>query len=129
MIRCFNMKKILIIFILLLFTLSSCKKKDDVNSHKTNNECSHENKSWVTIKDSTCLERGSKNQICDDCGIIITTAFISLKDHHEVIDEPRLDYEVSQITAEVEKFNHGLNVVIHIYTEYPYEETLKEELL
>ena len=81
------MKKILFIFILLLFTLSSCKKKDDMNPHKTTNECSHENKSWVTIKDSTCLERGSKNQICDDCGIIITTAFISLKDHHEVIDE------------------------------------------
>ena len=42
---------------------------------------------------------------------------------HEPLDETNLGYEVSQITAEVEKFNRGLNVVIHIYTEYPYEES------
>ena len=44
--------------------------------------------------------------------------------HHEVldIDESNLLYEVSQITARVENFNKGLNVVIHIYTEHPYEE-------
>lgn len=42
--------------------------------------------------------------------------------HHEVIDEPNLIYDVSQITGRVENFNKGLNVVIHIYTKYPYEE-------
>lgn len=50
------------------------------------------------------------------------TMFSIYEWHHEPLDENNLEYEVSQITAEVEKFNHGLNVVIHIYTEYPYEE-------
>lgn len=42
--------------------------------------------------------------------------------NHKKIDEPNLIYEVSQITSRVENFNKGLNVVIHIYTEHPYEE-------
>ncbi len=42
--------------------------------------------------------------------------------HHKIMNEPDLIYEVSQITGRVENFNKGLNVVIHIYTEYPYEE-------
>ena len=45
--------------------------------------------------------------------------------HHEVIDEPNLIYEVSQITARVENFNKGLNVVIHIYTDCGYEEAVE----
>lgn len=39
----------------------------------------------------------------------------------EIVYE-HLQCEVSQIIARVEKFNKGLDVVIHIYTEYPYEE-------
>ena len=51
------------------------------------------------------------------------TMFSIYEWHHEVIDEPNLIYDVSQITARVENFKGGLNVVINIYTEYPYEET------
>lgn len=50
------------------------------------------------------------------------TMFSIYEWNHQPLDETNVGYEVSQITAEVEKFNHGLNVVIHIYTEHPYEE-------
>ena len=42
--------------------------------------------------------------------------------HHGPLNETNLGYDVSQITGRVENFNGGLNVVIHIYTEYPCEE-------
>ena len=50
------------------------------------------------------------------------TMFSIYEWHHEPINETNLIYEVSQIITRVENFNKGLNVVIHIYTEYPCEE-------
>ena len=40
----------------------------------------------------------------------------------EPICESYLECKVSQIRAKVENYNYNLAVVIHIYTEYPYEE-------
>ena len=45
---------------------------------------------------------------------------------HDWTDEPvpesDLECEVSQIVGRVENYHYNLAVVIHIYTEYPYEE-------
>ncbi len=66
---------------------------------------------------------------CDDTVVCVhapdncsSSTFSIYEWHHEPINETNLFYDVSQITAEVEKFNHGLNVVIHIYTECSCEE-------
>ena len=46
----------------------------------------------------------------------------------EPFSEWFLEYEVSQIRAKVENFNKGLNVVIHIYTEHPYDDSMEKVL-
>lgn len=88
-------KTILLMFILLVLLIgSSCKKEGgpDFNGNPsgTPNECIHEHKTWYTIMDSTCETKGSKVQMCDDCGEKLTTAFIPLKSHDIVIDK-RID--------------------------------------
>lgn len=40
----------------------------------------------------------------------------------EPLTELYLEYEVSQIRAKIENYNYNLAVVIHIYTDYSYEE-------
>lgn len=74
-------KKIVLYFLLLvIFIISGCKSK----------ECEkgiHGELEWIIVKDSTCTELGSKNQVCTKCNKIITTAVIHYKDHiEEVVD-------------------------------------------
>lgn len=69
------------ISILLMIVLVGCKK----NNNKNNNliKCNHENLEWIIIKDSSCIELGSKKQICTNCKETITTATIYYKNHVE----------------------------------------------
>lgn len=67
------------------------------------------------------------NIIClhspDNCsGTIFTIHGWRTGNTDEPINEPDLECEVSQIRAKVENYHYNLAVVIHIYTDYPYEE-------
>lgn len=77
------MKNRLIIFfaLIFIFTLISCKKPNNDDNHNGDNFCIHENKTWITIKDSTCTLKGTKEQVCDDCKEVLTTAYVPLKNH------------------------------------------------
>lgn len=75
-------KNIIFILVLLIIILTGCNGGP---GNKKN--CEHKNSEWKIITDSTCLTLGSKELICNECGQIITTASISLKEHTVVIDE------------------------------------------
>ncbi len=71
----------------LLFSFTSCNKKDKPKDDSINNNkqdekiCIHENKTWIVLKDSTCIDLGTKQQQCNDCGEILTTSFIPVQNH------------------------------------------------
>ena len=72
----------------LLLISGSCKKKEIPNiNNPEDSGCIHEHKIWNILADSTCTEKGAKEQICNDCGEKLTTAYISLKPHEIVIDK------------------------------------------
>lgn len=77
------MKKLVVILMLLcsLIIVVGCKK-----NNQSNYECIHEHKSWVIVEAATCIKPGTKEQRCDDCGIILTTAIIPETSHEAVID-------------------------------------------
>ena len=78
-------KKILFSFILLLSValITACRKKpDDVVQGKP---CDHLDTEWITVFDSTCHTLGQKEQVCQKCNKVITTAIINMKNHTEVV--------------------------------------------
>jgi hypothetical protein len=46
----------------------------------------HTNGAWITDKEATCTEKGSKHQVCSVCSATIKTEEISAKGHAEVVD-------------------------------------------
>ena len=85
-------KIILTISLIFVLILVGCKTSTNINNDNNPNDnnnnlvkCNHENLEWVTIKDSTCIELGSKKQICSHCKQTITNATIYYKDHVEKV--------------------------------------------
>lgn len=74
------LKSVIVSFILLglVTLLGQCKKKGP-------KECLHEHIDWVVLNDSTCVNTGTKQQVCSDCKKVFTTAIINLK-NHTVVD-------------------------------------------
>ena len=50
------------------------------------NAAGHTNGAWITDKEATCTEKGSKHQVCSVCSATIKTEEISAKGHAEVVD-------------------------------------------
>ncbi len=47
--------------------------------------CEHANKSWVTAKEASCSAEGRREEICDECGIILSTDKTEKLEHTEQI--------------------------------------------
>ncbi len=78
------MKKNLIfsyLLIILIFSLSACIKPSNTCDNGEHNT------EWIVTIEPTCSTYGSKDLVCKDCKIIVTTAKIEFIEHTIVIDE------------------------------------------
>lgn len=71
-------------------------KFDVLLTFEAQTECEHKNSSWIIVKESTCIQEGSKNLICNNCNKVLKTEIIPISDNHLSVKLERIEPTCTQ---------------------------------